>query len=62
MESGSRAALLSIGQSGSGNGAPKFQSEREREQRSVKSGSGKQSELKDGKLLDYNMCDHCAGF
>ena len=42
-ESGSGAALLKNGQSGSGNGAPKFQSERERERRSVKVGSGKQS-------------------
>ena len=45
MESGSRAALSKNGQSGSGNGAPKFQSERERERRSVKVGSGKQSDF-----------------
>ena len=44
MESGSGAALLKNGKSGSGNGAPIFQAERERERHSVKEVSGKQSD------------------
>ena len=55
MESGSGAALLKNGQSGSGNGAPIFQEERERERRSVKVVSGKQSAGYYFSLMSYSI-------